>query len=43
MEGSQTILDPPEIQAGSGKATEKKPMVFSFGRHLEHLLGVIVK
>lgn len=32
MEGSQTILDPPEATGGaSSKAIEKKPMIFSFG------------
>jgi len=33
MDGSQTILDPPEnIGPTSSKATEKKTMNFSFGR-----------
>lgn len=36
MEGFQTILEPPEAVAGSSKATEKKPMVFSFGTFLTH-------
>ena len=32
MEGNQTILDPPENTGpSSSKATEKKPMNFSFG------------
>ncbi|AAW41182.2 kinesin, putative [Cryptococcus deneoformans JEC21] len=33
MEGSQTILDPPEATGGaSSKAIEKKPMIFSFDK-----------
>ena len=33
MDGSQTILDPPEnIGPTSSKATEKKTMNFSFGK-----------
>lgn len=31
MEGNRTILDPPEVQAASARAIEKKPQVFSFG------------
>jgi hypothetical protein len=32
MDGNQTILDPPDNSgASSSKATEKKPMHFSFG------------
>lgn len=34
MEGGQTILDPPDQQAGSSRAADKKPMVFSFGGSL---------
>jgi hypothetical protein len=31
MEGTQTILEPPEQTASSSRATEKKSQVFSFG------------
>lgn len=31
MEGSRTILEPPENNASSSRATEKKAQVFSFG------------
>jgi hypothetical protein len=34
MEGTQTILDPPEVADKSSKATEKKPMTFSFGKSI---------
>ncbi|ORY20865.1 P-loop containing nucleoside triphosphate hydrolase protein [Naematelia encephala] len=32
MEGQQTILQPPEIVAGSSRATEKRTMTFSFDK-----------
>lgn len=35
MEGTQTILEPPEVTAGS-RAIEKKPHVFSFGAYHHH-------
>ena len=33
MEGTQTILEPPEDVSVSAKATGKKPQVFSFGAY----------
>lgn len=31
MEGNQTILNPPDVERASSRATEKKPYIFSFG------------